>query len=394
MPAPIGFFRLLAADQAEWLLANGAPQRGALTALAALAGQARLWLVAPGEALTLHRLPLPSRKRSTWARAVPYALEDQVADDLEALHFAPATTPDGNSLPVAVIHRDLLRGWLDACAQAGFTPNAVIPEPLLLPWQPGDWSVVLENQRAVVRTGRWEGFAIEPNTLDLLLQQAIAGAGDAMPQRLRVWGGPPPAIIGLEPHIEDSTPEALRVFASTGLPTAPINLLQGPYGPQAQWGPWQRPWRAAAALAAAWLLVQGFVLAQEHWSLRREQTTLRTTMEQVYKDAVPGATRIVNPRVQLETRWRELRPSAPRGSPFLELLYQGGQPLADFKDISLRSFSYRDGQLELNLAGGSPATLDQLQQKLRQQTRLRVDLRATQREGQVESKITLQRTPS
>ena len=71
MPAPIGFFRLLAADQAEWLLANGAPQRGALTALAALAGQARLWLVAPGEALTLHRLPLPSRKRSTWARAVP-----------------------------------------------------------------------------------------------------------------------------------------------------------------------------------------------------------------------------------------------------------------------------------------------------------------------------------
>jgi general secretion pathway protein L len=32
-------------------------------------------------------------------------------------------------------------------------------------------------------------------------------------------------------------------------------------------------------------------------------------MERVYKEAVPGSTRIVNPKVQLEARLRELRPS-------------------------------------------------------------------------------------
>ncbi|MFZ1642222.1 MAG: type II secretion system protein GspL [Candidatus Contendobacter sp.] len=396
MPAPLCFFRLLAPDQAEWLYPNSAMRRGLLSELATQAMGARLLLIAPGEAITLHRVPLPSRKRSTWARAVPYALEDQVVEDIEALHFALGGMPDGDRLPVAVVNRDALRGWLDACAQAGLVPVAVIPEPLLLPWQEGDWSILLEERRAVVRTGRWEGFATERNLLELLLNQAIAEAGDGKPQRLRVWGNPPPVLTeaGLEPRIEDSAPEPLQVFASAYQPATAINLLQGAYSPRAHWGRWLRPWRAAAMLASAWLLVQSFSLAHEYWSLRREQATLRAAMEQVYKDAVPGATRIVNPKVQLETRLRELRPTSASGGAFLELLYRGGQPLLDFKDVTLRGFSYRDGQLDLDLEGGNPAVLDQLRQKLNQQMGLQVEMRTTQREGQLQSKVTLKRTPS
>lgn len=396
MPAPLCFFRLQPPDQAEWLHSNSAVRRGALAELAEHVAGARLVLIAPGEAIALHRIPLPSRKRSTWARAVPYALEDQLVEDVETLHFALGALPDQGRLPVAVVGRDTLRGWVDTCAQVGLIPAAIIPEPLLLPWQEGDWSILLDNQRAVVRTGRWDGFATELDLLELLLSQAMAEAGDARPQRLRVWGHPPPGLveIGLEPWIDDSAPEPLQVFASAYQPAATINLLQGDYSLRARWGPRLRPWRAAAALAGVWLLIQGFSLAHEHWSLRRAQTTLRATMEQVYKDAVPGATRIVNPRVQLETRLRELRPASTSGGALLELLYRGTRSLADFPDITLRGFNYRDGQLDLDLEGGNPAVLDQLRQKLNEQTGLQVDMRTTQREGQVESKVTLKRTPS
>ena len=396
MPAPICFFRFQTPDQAEWLCSSGAAGRGSLSELAARVTGARLLLIAPGEAISLHRVPLPSRKRSTWARAVPYALEDQVVEDIEVLHFALGNTPEGDHLPVAVVNRDTLRGWLDACAGAGLVPVAVIPEPLLLPWRESDWSVLLEGRRAVARTGRWDGFATERDLLELLLNQAMTEAGDAKPQRLRVWGDPPPTSTetGLEPRIEDSAPEPLQVFASAYQPATAINLLQGPYSPRAHWGPWLRPWRAAAALAGAWLLVQGIGLAHEYWNLRREQTALRAAMERVYKDAVPGATRIVNPRVQLETRLRELRPASASGGAFLELLHQGGQSLLGFADVTLRGLSYREGQLDLDLEGGNPAVLDQLRQKLNQRTGLQVEMRATQREGRVESKVTLKRTPS
>ncbi len=397
MPISLCFFRLLAPDQAEWSFSTGVVRRGALTELAAQAAGARLLLIAPGEAVSLHRVPLPSRKRSTWARAVPYALEDQLVEDIEALHFALADKPEDGHLAVAVVNRDTLRGWLDACAAAGVVPAAIVPEPLLLPWQEGDWSIVLEARRAVARTGRWDGFASERDLLELLLSQAVAEAGVAKPQRLRVWGHPPPALaeVGLEPRIEDSAPEPLQVFASAYQPATAINLLQGAYSPRAHWGRWLRPWRTAAALASAWLLVQGFGLVYEHWSLRREQAALQAMMEQVYKDAVPGATRIVNPRIQLETRLRELRPANASGSgAFLDLLYRGGQPLASFPNVTLRGFSYRDGQLDLDLEGGSPAVLDQLQQKLGQQPGLQIEVRTTQREGQLQSKVTLKRASS
>ena len=396
MPAPLCFFRFPTPDVVEWLRADSAIQRGSWAELAEQTIGSRLLLIAPGEAITLHQVPLPSRKRSTWARAVPYALEDQVVEDIETLHFALASAPDGDFLPVAVVSRDTLRGWLDACAQASLVPAAILPEPLLLPWQEGDWSLLLDGQRAVVRTGRWDGFATEQGLLELLLNQALVDAGDARPQRLRVWGHPPPALaeIGLDPLIEDSAPEPLSVLASAYQPLAMINLLQGGYSPRAHWGRWLRPWRAAAALAGLWLLVQGVSQMHEYWSLRREQVALRAAMEQVYKEAVPGATRIVNPKVQLETRLRELRPTSASSGAFLELLYRGGQPLVSFTDVTLRGLSYRDGQLDLDLQGGNPEVLDQLQQKLNQQPGLQVEMRTTQREGQVESKVTLKRTTS
>ena len=394
MPAPLCFFRFVSADEAEWLRPDGEVQRGPLADLSSQSDGARQILVAPSEAVTLHRLALPSRKRSTWARAVPFALEDYLVEDIETLHFALGGAVDGGYLPVAVVDRILLSAWLETCDQAGLTPAAVVPDSLLLPWQNDEWSVLLEARRALVRTGRWEGFATERDNLALLLAQALAEAGETKPRRLRVWGAPATELAetGVELSPEDTPSEPLALFASGYQPATVLNLLQGGYSRQAHWGRWLRPWRAAAALAGMALLVQIAGQVYDHWRLQREVTALRTEIERTFKDALPEATRIVNPKVQMETRLRELAPSG--GSGFLELLYQGAQPLAHFPNVTLRGLGYRDGQLDLALEGGDPAVLDRLRQQFERQPGLRMDMRTTQREGQMESKITVKRASS
>ena len=394
MPAPLCFFRFVSADEAEWLRPDGEVQRGPLADLSSQSDGARQILVAPSEAVTLHRLALPSRKRSTWARAVPFALEDYLVEDIETLHFALGGAVDGGYLPVAVVDRILLSAWLETCDQAGLTPAAVVPDSLLLPWQNDEWSVLLEARRALVRTGRWEGFATERDNLALLLAQALAEAGETKPRRLRVWGAPATELAetGVELSPEDTPIEPLALFASGYQPATVLNLLQGGYSRQAHWGRWLRPWRAAAVLAGMTLLVQIAGQVYDHWRLQREVTALRTEIERTFKDALPEATRIVNPKVQMETRLRELAPSG--GSGFLELLYQGAQPLAHFPNVTLRGLGYRDGQLDLALEGGDPAVLDRLRQQFDRQPGLRMDMRTTQREGQMESKITLKRASS
>ncbi len=394
MPAPLCFFRFVSADEAEWLRPDGEVQRGPLADLSSQSDGARQILVAPSEAVTLHRLALPSRKRSTWARAVPFALEDYLVEDIETLHFALGGAVDNGYLPVAVVDRTLLSAWLATCDQAGLTPTVVVPDPLLLPWQNDEWSVLLEARRALVRTGRWEGFATERDNLALLLAQALAEAGETKPRRLRVWGAPATELAetGIELSPEDIPIEPLALFASGYQPATVLNLLQGGYSRQAHWGRWLRPWRAAAVLAGMALLAQIAGQAYDHWRLQREFTALRTEIERTFKDALPEATRIVNPKVQMETRLRELAPSG--GSGFLELLYQGAQPLAHFPNVTLRGLGYRDGQLDLALEGGDPAVLDRLRQQFDRQPGLRMDMRTTQREGQMESKITLKRASS
>ena len=394
MPAQLTFFRFHTPGRVEWLRPDGAVQRGTLGELAAQAsGGARLVLVAPGERVTLHQVPLPGRKRAAWIQAVPYALEDLVVEDVESLHFALGDQPENGGLLVAVIQQAVLREWLETCAQAGVIPAAVVPEPLLLPWEQGEWSVLLEAERVVARVGRWQGFATERGMLELLLNHSLVEAGDARPQRLRVWGDPSPdlAATDLALQIEDSRVEPLAVFAAAYHPATALNLLQGPFSRRAHWGRWLRPWRAAAVLGGVLLLAQGILQIHERAWLRGEEAALRTEMERLYQEAVPGATRIVNPRVQLETRLRELQSGGGSAGTFLELLHQGGRPLTDFPEVTLRALGYRDGQLSLDLQGGSPAVLDQLQQRLSQQSGLRVEMRTTQRDGQVESKVTLAR---
>jgi general secretion pathway protein L len=395
LPAQLIFFRLLAADQAEWASPDGRTQRGALSELAAVVGNARQIMVVPGEVAILHQVLLPSRKRSTWAKAIPYALEDQLAEDLEDVHLILGNAPHDGRLPVAVVSHQTMRDWLDSCAQNGLSPTVIIQESLLVPWQPGQWSLLVENQRAIVRTGLWSGFSTEQDTLGLFVAEALSEAGDAKPERLRIWCtnqdefALPPALAEMECQIANPHVDALQLLATTYQPGVALNLLQGSYSRQAPWGRWLAPLRATAVLAGLWLLLQGGAYVYESWQLRQESVRLHAEMEQIYKDAVPGATRIPNPRAQLETRLRELRATGAAGSSFIELLSQGGQPLRNHPEILLRGFNYRDGQLDVSLQGGDPAALDKLQQQLNQQPGLQTEMRTTQREGQLESKVTL-----
>jgi type II secretory pathway component PulL len=258
LPAPLLLFRFTAPDQVDACGPDGDLWHGPLADLPARAGDARLVLVAPGETLALHCVTPPGRHRSTWMRAIPYALEEHLVDEVEALHFAFGATLDGGRLPVAVIAHDTLRGWLAACAAVGITVHAVIPDLLLLPWHEDDWSLLRDGTRLLVRTGRWEGFVTDAEALELLLGAALAEAGDSQPRGLRLWNADtlPAAVLalldgaGITLQAEEAPPATLSLFAAAYQPGAVINLLQGPYSHQAPWRRWIRPWRTAAALAA------------------------------------------------------------------------------------------------------------------------------------------------
>lgn len=390
-------FRFITAEQVEWLIKGAHPEQGAPAELAAKAASCRLVLVAPGEAVTLTQATITSRHRSTLLQAIPYALEDSLSEDVEDLHFAIGPVSTGNPVPVAIVRHEVLKDWLACCAQAGITPAAAVPAPLLLPYQDDAWSVLVEDDQVLVRRGRWSGFVTDKENFNLLLNLALDEAGEQRPRALQVWGTPALEIADpdIDIHYRDRPGHPLEVLASGYRDDAIINLLQGPYSRQAHLSRWLAPWRVAAVLAGLWLGLQLIFQIVEYHQLQREQTALQAQIVQLYKEAVPDARRIINPRVQLEQRLRELRQGM--GEPtagFLDLLYQGGQVLITFEDVTLRGLRYKENQLDIDLEGSSLETLDRLKRRLAEAPGLDVQMRTTKREDKVESQLTLKKASS
>ncbi|RPI12964.1 MAG: type II secretion system protein GspL, partial [Lysobacterales bacterium] len=106
--------RLRATEQApaSWLIvdSNGARsgpvQSGPVAdALAAAQGR-RVVVLVPGSEVTLAEPELPLRGGARLAQAVPFALEEQLAADVETLHFAVGSREAGSvGTPVAVVER-------------------------------------------------------------------------------------------------------------------------------------------------------------------------------------------------------------------------------------------------------------------------------------------------
>lgn len=390
-------FRPIDSDQVEWLIPGSGPYQGTWSELSMWARGRRSLMAAPGEAVILTRATVPGRNRATRLKAIPYLLEESLADEVENLHFAVGNGPLGSSVAVAAIRHDVLAGWLERCHGAGLTLGAVVPEPLLLPFCDTAWSILIEKDRAIVRTGLSEGFAADLDNLPLLLELALAEAEVKPAEGLRVWGTPPEELAELHSDIlrQPDPADPLTVFAANRNSMSGLNLLQGPYGRKAQLGKWLQPWRSAAVLAVVWLGLQAVLQVVEYRQLQREQTTLRLAMEDVFKSAVPTAQRIVNPRAQLENRLRELSQGSGEGTaPFLELLYRSGELLAGFEEIRLRGVRFKGNQLDLNLTGRSLEAVDRFKQHLTEQPELSVQVRTTKQEGKVESLVTLKGSAS
>lgn len=356
---------------------------------AALAGQ-RVTLLLPGPDVLLTRVKVPARGRAKAAAAIPWALEERLVHEVEALHFALGTADAEGNWPVAVIARDRLDGYLAAVHSAGLEPHSIVAEPLALP-QPADgcWTVLEEAGRVTVRTGAHDGFGAEAELLEPLaatlappesierLRAPDAPAVD-WPHRLRTALDAAGA-----PRVLD---DALAAFDPA---QAGIELRQGPYSRSERIGRVLRQWRAPAALAVTLVVLSAASTAIEYTQLGAREQALRARMEQLFRDTFPEVQRVVNPRSQMKTRLESLREGGD-GADFVDLLSRAGEPVANAEGITLAGLEWRNERLQLELQATDLQVLDRLRERL-SDNGLAAELERAERQGeQVAGAIRLQ----
>ena len=357
----------------EWLPLDDAGQpvgrvrSGDLTAAAAEANGLRVVVLVPGIDCLLTQATIPGRNRQKLLRAVPFALEEQLIEDVENSHFSLGPALPGGRYPVVVIATRRIDAILDACQSAGLDVYQLVPDLLAAPCSGDAVCVLIDGDMALVRTGPYSGFVVDTENLGLLLAaQEQPEDSLARPVSIQIPAG---AIL---PDIGEAaaTAEISRyegsalMLLSQGLGGGFIDLLQGVYSRNQEWGKLWRPWRATAALLLAGVLLSNIVTGVDYFRLRNERDDLNDSMRSVFMESFPGTRRVVDPRVQMQQQLEKLQRLAGSGGRFLTLLARSADVLRTAKDIEIAGASYRAGRLDVDLTAANLQVLDQLKQSL------------------------------
>ena len=369
--------------------------QGTLAEFAALAEGAAVVVLAPASRLLCLSTPMPSLSGARLQQALPFALEEQLAEEVESLHFvAGPRTGDGQQTALVVAKQDMQQ-WLALLTAHGIRPQRMLHEGLALPWQEGSWSLCLEDEQALLRTGPadvavlpitdWPGWLALawPRRREGVQQLAIY---DARQNPLEVDARELPDGVVISQY-QVSAP-ILRHMLTELEHTPAINLLSGEFSSRERLSKLWRPWRTAAALLGIWLLLQGTLAFSQYQQLKQQDEALYQAIIETYRKAFPDAVNIVHPRLQMERHLEQLRASGGQ-STFVNLLNTTGPLLADRQQIQLGNLRYRQGELELELVLNTMAQLETLQTQLSERG-LQVENRgATTRNEQLEVRLVI-----
>lgn len=360
-PEPDGSARWVPADAAG--RPAGTVQQGRLADAAGLAARREVTVLLPGERVLLTAVDLPPMHGARMRQALAFALEDQVAGDVESLHCVAGTRDADGRTPVAAVDREWLRACLARLRAAGIDPTSVVPDFLALPFQDGGISVAHDGERVLVRDGVAAGFASEAETLDALL----SARGRPATEPVRVGGD---LLTALSPQA-----------------VAPVlDLLDGEFGRRKRRAPDLGAWRLPAALAGVLVIVMLAGWFVQYRNVAAEHEALRGEIEALFTRLVPGEP-MADPRAQIE---RKLGRGGSGSDELLLMLDATAAAFAAQPGLEIAALAYTDGRLELTVGANNAEQLDGLRERLGENTGVEAEIASASSRGErVEGRLSV-----
>jgi general secretion pathway protein L len=333
---------------------GGAVRQGSQRGLEGLASAEEIVVWTPAAETLLLRTRLPTRSTTKIAQALPFALEDQLIDAPEKLHFAFTQEADG-ALAVAVTRRDRMEGWLDALVAAGLGPSRLAPVTLSLPLAERAWTLAARDGEMVLRCGLHAGLggpseSRPPGWLHTALAEARAEAN--APERLLLADAP--AEIDAEAwRAALGMPVEALPAQGAAVPAAPLDLLQQRYAQRGRGtAALQRAYLPAAALLVLALTVTLVIDAVDWgltaWRVRAADSEMRALLMKSF----PDTRLIVDPAEQMRRGLEVLGARGGSASPG-ELLYLLARASPAFERearLRVQALEYADKALTVRVA--------------------------------------------
>jgi general secretion pathway protein L len=332
-------------------------------------------LIVPGENVLLLTVQLPKMSRSQLIKALPFALEEQLIDDPEDLHFVPGKQEIDGSVIVAVVKKQLMTSWLQQCRELNVFPKSILPDYLAVAYVPEALHLYLDNDRVLIRQAELQGMSIEHSQLTNMLELAVTETQRAMLQEIVVdyddgnehFDEASLQTLALPVQLAAADTFCMQLFVE-GLKQKPaLNLLQGEFNANKPASKGINIWRWATIFFAAWLVIWLASNITQYFVYKHRLNKTNVQISTLYKKAFPDARSQVDPRLRIQ-RALDAQRSTGSGGHFLSLLTQVGKQISTQKSaVTIENFNYTNGSLILSVSTDNFQTLASFTSTLRQQ---------------------------
>ena len=315
---------------------------------------------------------VPSRHHRQILQAIPYAVEEQLAMDVENCFFALGGRTPSGAIEVAVTGREKMETWTDRLEELGIVAATMLPVSELIPWTSGV-EVLVDGPRATLRWN--EGAVIETDTDSLAMAIALidpeeksridlhASENDkaSLEWQMNELGVVEKVPIELHPFRGEAKNWLYRNYL-TNRKQPPVNLLQGEYKVELEPRNRLSVWRPVVLLAVFALVLHLAGLLGQGLYFSRQASVYEEAYKALYKEIFPSDARVHDYR----RRWNShLGKSSGEGGQFLALLARSSEKL-ESGGLTLSNINYNEsrGDLVLQVTSARSETLVEYAQAL------------------------------
>jgi len=410
-------FRRDTTDVVEWVTVDahgamlGEPGEGELQVAAQAIGESRVIVLVPATAVLRTSAIVPVRGTAKILQALPFAMEEQLATDVDDLHFAAGKRNGEGQLPVAVVERTAIGAWLDSLTEAGIKPSALYAESDAVSAIPNTTTLFIERDSILLREADGSIAVTDPVGAEAIVElwlntQKSADDDEDLPmprsnlliyetEEVREEPTIEALIVGLQSRVASLDVRvlgdgALARLASQIVTEPGINLLQGAYAPASNLKVYWSAWRAAAILLACLTVALLGTKLLEIAALRQQAANLDSAIEQAIRYTFPEVREIRDARALLQSKLRGVRGPSAAGTQteFLDTLQAVAGALSDGADTKLETINYRSGVTELRVLAPNVEALDTIQKQITKDDGLQAEIQSANPEGdQVRGRI-------
>lgn len=332
-------------------------------------------LLIPNKEVSLTSVTLPSKNKKQLLKAVPYALEDSLAEDIDSLHFSIHHNDKDEETSVAIISRKTLDEYIDSIRSEGITVHFVLPQLLAQPYPKNGWSIIKDNDWVTVRLSEFNGFICDRNLLSVFLSEQLED-NNIKPEKLYTNL----EASELPEELQDIPSEARDLGQASYdsiVPALSLNLISGFVShkkePKINWNIW-KPTLVLGSLVGAIALG---IFAWQTNSLKQESMQIQQAINKTFTTTFPGS-RVVDAPQQMTSKLAQLKNSAGKtvDSP-LPLIADIVPLLKQYKDMKLNEVRYQDDKLSLVMQSPNLTRIETFKKDAEKKAKLKVDVKSS-----------------